>query len=170
MDLHPIFVHFPIALLTVYAIFEILPVNRWYGKLPWVAIKTILVVCGELGAVTALLTGDNAEHAIKDQAIRQIVEVHSNFAAATAIIFGVLAVARLINWIRTEHPQLLAKNYTTILRSIDLVINFILSTPIRTFLALAGLATVTITGGLGGAIVYGPDIDPVVKFIYGLFF
>jgi len=32
-------------------------------------------------------------------------------------------------------------------------------------LALFGLAAIAITGALGGAIVYGPNIDPFVAFI-----
>jgi hypothetical protein len=36
-------------------------------------------------------------------------------------------------------------------------------------LALAGLCAVTITGGLGGSMVYGPNADPVVTLIYKLF-
>ena len=35
-------------------------------------------------------------------------------------------------------------------------------------LALLGLIAITITGGLGGAIVYGKDVDPIVSFIYKL--
>ena len=37
-------------------------------------------------------------------------------------------------------------------------------------LGLAVLIAITITGSLGGALVYGPEIDPVVSFIYHLFF
>lgn len=170
MNIHPLLVHFPVALLTLYAIFEILPAARWYGTLPWAAIQTILVVIGELGALAALLTGETAEHAINDRSLRPLIETHSNFATTTAIIFGILAVVRIKKWIRTEHPLLLANSYPKLIAGVDAVINFVLSTPVRILLALAGLITITITGGLGGAIVYGPDIDPVVKFIYGLFF
>ncbi|MFA4887422.1 MAG: hypothetical protein WC595_04365, partial [Candidatus Nanoarchaeia archaeon] len=33
-------------------------------------------------------------------------------------------------------------------------------------LSLIGLMLITITGALGGSIVYGTDTDPVVKLIY----
>ena len=36
--------------------------------------------------------------------------------------------------------------------------------------ALAGLIAISITGALGGAIVYGPDVDPVVSLVYHLLF
>lgn len=170
MDLHPMIVHFPIALLTLYAIFEILPVARWYGKLPWTAIKTILVVTGALGALAAVITGGLAEETITNPAQRQVVELHENFAVTTAIIFGILAVARLKKWIRTEHPLFMAVRYPSAVATGDAIINFFLSTPVRILLALTGLAAITVTGALGGAMVHGPNIDPAVKFIYGLFF
>jgi hypothetical protein len=36
------------------------------------------------------------------------------------------------------------------------------------FLAILGLMCVTITGGLGGVMVFGPDADPFFKPIYQL--
>jgi len=36
--------------------------------------------------------------------------------------------------------------------------------------ALIGAVCLTITGALGGAMVYGPTSDPFVSFIYTLFF
>ncbi len=170
MDLHPILVHFPIALLTLYAVLEILPLSRWYRKLPWQALLTVLVICGELGALAALIAGEYAEEKIIDPAMRNIVEVHSTFAYATAIIFGLLAVLRLRTWIRTEHSDFLSAGYPKVVVASDLVSNLLLSAPFRIMLVLAGLAAVTITGALGASMVYGPDIDPFVKFIYGLFF
>jgi len=43
---------------------------------------------------------------------------------------------------------------------------FILFPPVAIVLALAGLVAITVTGGLGGAIVYGPDADPFFKLVY----
>ena len=37
-------------------------------------------------------------------------------------------------------------------------------------IALVGIVVITITGALGGAIVYGPEVDPIVSVIYHLFF
>lgn len=47
---------------------------------------------------------------------------------------------------------------------------YVLRSPFLPFLALIGLIAITMTGALGGAIVYGPNVDPVVKFVYSLFF
>ena len=38
------------------------------------------------------------------------------------------------------------------------------------FQNVKGFRIPVITGALGAAIVYGPDADPIVSFIYGLFF
>jgi len=48
--------------------------------------------------------------------------------------------------------------------------HFLIETPIVYVLAIAGIIAITFTGALGAAIVYGSDVDPIVKIIYGLFF
>jgi hypothetical protein len=35
-------------------------------------------------------------------------------------------------------------------------------------LAIVGLILITVTGALGGILVYGPDVDPVAKLLYSL--
>ena len=58
MDLHPIIVHFPVALLTLYGIFELFSVRRIARKPYWFYVKAVLVIFGALGALAAWLTGE----------------------------------------------------------------------------------------------------------------
>lgn len=167
MNIHPLFVHFPIAILFLYSILEILPLSRWSPNLSWNSIKTLLVTVGTLGAFAALGTGSVAEELISDESTKKIMNVHSSFAGATTIIFCVITVAYLIRWFFKKHPQILG-GFISRLSFLKSISDFILKRWIIILLALIGLITITITGALGGIIVYGSNSDLFSKFIYNL--
>jgi uncharacterized membrane protein len=173
MNLHPIAVHFPIALLTVYSILEFVRLRKITSQPYWFYIKAIFVVFGSMGTLGALFTGDMAANLIKNDAqLRVVKNVHENFADATTFVFGILAVCYFISFLER------AGYFTSIKNSfVNAVWKFLLKikhlaieTPIVVFLALVGLILVTITGSLGGYMVYGEKVDPVVKFVYHIFF
>jgi uncharacterized membrane protein len=168
MNIHPAFVHFPIALLTVYGVFECF---RWRKLLvleSWTIVKAVLLWVGVIGAFFALQTGDVAESFHRNQ--RALVDVHSSFATATTIIFGVVAVYYVLKIGDSYFRKIsLGKKYERFVLNI-LKIQKVFKTPIVIVLALAGLVTLVITGALGASIVYGPDVDPIVSFTYHLFF
>ncbi|MHB1316513.1 MAG: DUF2231 domain-containing protein [Minisyncoccota bacterium] len=164
MNIHPLFVHFPIALLTVYALAEII----WYKKITlqtwWWNFKAALLTLGVIGGFVALQTGDIAE-SIKGRS--SLIEIHSTFAAISVWIFSALLFSYIIKFIslyKSEYVQYGFKNKAFYF--VEYVGKFI--TKISILLAFIGLITLTITGALGGAIVYGPDVDPVVNFIYSI--
>lgn len=141
----------------------------------WENIKAFLVIAGTLLALLTLQTGEWAGDALRSSAadprafgssdLGKLIETHSTFATATVIIFSVLAVGYLARFLwQTGNPKI--QKFTFIYKAQEIILNRWLA-PV---LALAGLIAVTVTGALGGAIVYGPDIDPVVKYVYGLFF
>ena len=169
MNIHPAFVHFPVAFLTIYALCEIIPFSRFFPRVQWNSIKTFLVTIGFLGAISGLLTGQFAEELFKDPMTRRLIGVHENFAYITTIISGVLALAYIIRLIIQEYPGFLGGAVVKF-KLFQWFSDFILGSAIRTILAVLGLAAITVTGALGGAIAYGPDTDPAVKFIYSLFF
>jgi len=176
-SLHSILVHFPIALLTVYAVFECL---RFKKILAWPStffIKAFLAIVGFFAAIAAYIAGpDGSEiHAWSGFAgmtgtngrpvVRQIVDMHSNFATITLIVFGIIAVSYLIVWIQRYY------NFNQKIWNFFVALARFFQRPfVAIFLAIVGLVAVTITGALGGSIAYGPDIDPVVSGIYHLFF
>lgn len=172
MNIHPIFVHFPIALLTVYAIAELARFKKLIAEAYYFYVKATLVIAGTLGAFSALLTGDPAEHALTDKSLRPLVETHSTFAAASTWIFTFLALVYIVLWINRSswNEKLLAGKFSKIWIVKVKVADWILHSPFVPILALIGLVTITITGALGGAIVYGPNVDPIVSWIYHLFY
>lgn len=175
--LHPILVHFPIALLSLYAILELVRFNKLTQWPSYFYIKAFLAIVGFAAAILAFMAGPDGPdiHSWSGYAgmvssngqplVRQIVDMHSNFAAVTLIIFGIIAVSYLVSWIERQY-HFGHKAWKTLVRIVD----FIHKPAPIIILALFGLFTITVTGALGGSIVYGPDIDPAVSFIYHWFF
>ncbi len=173
MNIHPIIVHFPIALLTVYALFEIISIKKLQHIVSWFYIKFTFLVIGTLGIFVALYTGDIAEGIMGRS---DLIENHNTWAVVTAYIFVfilliyVTKLSLVQNWI--EQLQLLKPNWTTftsIAKKIQIFLyHFYAHRAYLVILSLAGLISVTITGALGGAIVYGPDADPAVTAVLKL--
>jgi uncharacterized membrane protein len=175
-NIHPILVHFPIALLTIYALLEVaslkfVPFSKYARDAKGTLIKGFLVVVGAVSSGTAILSGEGAEHSMLSDmitsgadttALRHLIETHSTYATITAIVFAVIALSYLSLWLSNSFAE------NTTLKKIDTFFSYIRNQYVLSILALAGLVLVTITGALGGALAYGPDIDPVVKYIYGL--
>lgn len=170
MNPHVIIVHFPIAFLSIYSIFEFLRFSWLLNKPYWFYIKACLVIIGSGGTVLALLTGDIAKELIRgDVLLRSVANVHENFADATTSIFAILAISYLILVLQKENlmgwvnsKPALNKIWNFLL----LLAKFFVETKFVILLALAGLICVTITGGLGGAMAFGPQADPLFAPIY----
>lgn len=168
MNIHPLFVHFPIAFLMGYVVFEWLPQKKLQKFAPKIqTIKIALLLLGVLSGFVALMTGELAEELVGEH---PVVELHSFFATLTIAIFAVLSVAILWPWTRASLARGLSWLPGSWLRAIDAVTRVIVKRPIVLLLSLAGFVTLLITGALGGAMVYGPEVDPVVSFVYSLFF
>lgn len=176
MNIHPLFVHFPIGLLVVYSILELggyflsaLRRNMWAFP-----VKAFLLFAGVLSAFAALITGGIAEEIIEETgSFSSIVEVHSSFAVATTVLYLVLAAAYLNRvfdrnrWF--DRIVVMNRFFAWGWNKKKYLAHLILDTWLLPVLALLALITITITGALGAAIVYGPSADPFVSFIYHLF-
>ncbi len=167
MNIHPLFVHFPIALLTTYAVLELVAFRRLTQKPYWFYLKAFLAIVGGIMSVITAITGKIAKNLFENAGVNNpIVLVHSLWATATVVIFCLLGLSYAIAWIQKD-KSLPLYGSRTFAASFSY---FFIATPVRFILAIVGLITVTITGALGAAIVYGPDLDPVVRFIYNFFF
>ena len=135
MPLHPLVVHFPIALLLVATVIEI--VNLFLKKDYLSKMGTVLVVLGVISGFVTLVTGEPAEEFAFDKwgkGIFDTVELHSLLASISVWLFVIVAVVKLFG-----KRFKLNKNLIT-----ALVIVF----------SIAGSTTLAITGHLGGKIVY----------------
>lgn len=143
INIHPAFVHFPIALLILYAIIELFPLYRWMPGVAWASMRGVLLYVGTASAILAAITGLMAAEIVGEL---PAVEVHEK-AALALVVLAILTSAVNYFW-RNESP---ASRYT--LKA----------------LALAIFLMLFIVGALGASIVYGPEVDPIVSFVTGLF-
>lgn len=132
--LHPMFVHFPIALLSASVVFD-LAAEKWKPeKLRIASLYTLLL--GLAGALVAVITGVMAEESVEQSGapkqVLDVLEMHEGLGFTTFWIFagllGVRAVMSL-NWIKERRRIVLA-------------------------LGLAGVAVLFVASYFGGSLVY----------------
>ncbi len=170
-NIHPIFVHFPVALLTVYSLLEIFRLKIIRNRPEWFYIKATILILGIITAFLALQTGDIARNLIKDPVLLSIITKHEFWAKVTFIVYGLAAAAYFVSWVNKFNFQFLkGRIIGSIWKLGTVVASFLMNPAVTVVLAIAGLAALTITGTLGGSIVYHSHLDPISSFIFHLFF
>lgn len=177
-NFHVLVVHFPVALLSIYAIMEFVRWKVVTERPYWFYLKAVFLVLGTIGAYVAVLFGSLVEDAIVAEKvgtipkIADIIDMHSTFAGITTTIFSILSVAYIITWIERENPDLIGRTLARFPKLALLVSlkNFLLKPSVAIILSFLGLIAVTITGAIGGGIVSGPNVDPIVAIVYRLLF
>ncbi|MBM4175809.1 MAG: DUF2231 domain-containing protein [Ignavibacteria bacterium] len=105
--LHPKVVHFPIALLLVYVLFEIL--FFFFKKELFSIAANYLLVFGVLGSIAAVLTGNaasqSAELLFENEGIRiplGLISDHQSYASITQWLFTVILFVRLFTTLKNK--------------------------------------------------------------------
>lgn len=173
MDLHPIIVHFPIALLTIYAIMELFRFKVLLKAKSWFYVKGSFLIIGVLGALAALSSGDFAADQYLNNQLRPLIEIHETVAGATTVIFAILAITYILTWVDKNYGKELSKLYEGKFKGVWYILikvkNFLTETPIIYLLVILGLLGITMTGALGGALVYPASSDPLISLMHNLF-
>jgi uncharacterized membrane protein len=138
-NIHPILVHFPIALLVVAVIMDAAALFLKERSVAYSA-AVILFVAGALGALAAFFTGRDAGDNVSIPALAQTTLTdHADWALLTVWFFGLFAIIRLgLSWYERKNDVILG-------RKIDIVI-FILGA--------AGLFLLVQTGDNGAKMVF----------------
>ncbi len=137
--LHPKVVHFPIALLLVYVLFEIL--FLFFKRELFSVVANYLLVFGVIGSIAAVLTGNaasqSAELLFENDGIRipfGLITEHQTYASITQWLFTIILFIRLFSTLKNKF-----KGWIQIIVLIS---------------ALVGSYFIYETGELGGELVY----------------
>ena len=133
-NIHPLIIHFPIALLLVAVFID--AVSIWFQK-GWLyksALSTYLF--GTLGAIAAYFTGRIAADTVSPSFNAELtMSNHSDWGLYTVVFFSIYTLLRLI-FIKKINPE------NKLIRLASLVV------------AIAGLYLLLRTGDLGGKLVF----------------
>jgi uncharacterized membrane protein len=178
-DYHPILVHIPIAFLTIYTLLEIC--TSFFVRLNTKTvfyIKAFLMLIGIVGVSGALATGEVASQLNRDFVSRTILRAHEEWAEFTSGFFWIPAILYILMILSYERSYFEAKIISlfgqqkiiiTIFSLVSKVSNFVQKNHwILVIFALVGLVAVTVTGALGGALVYGKDADPFIQIVISI--
>ncbi|MBN2637669.1 MAG: DUF2231 domain-containing protein [Bacteroidales bacterium] len=145
--LHPMIVHFPIALLLTGLLFD--TIGLFAKKTFYSKVGFYLLVLGALGTVVAFLTGHFAGSGITEQgALKQALETHENAAELTIWIVSITATFRIL--------LELFKKYKGIFKAAAFV------------LFLASAMAIARTGYYGGELVYKHAAGVQLNLGFGL--
>jgi uncharacterized membrane protein len=136
--LHPMLVHFPIALFITSVLFDVL--GAWLTRESLRESALWLLVLGVLTGLAAFASGDLAAEAAEKAGVAEsLIEIHEHLAGATVGIFGALLAWRL----------LLRNRFSPRTRIAYLMV------------AIVGLGLLGATGHYGGGLVYehGVGVD-----------
>ncbi|WP_315787953.1 DUF2231 domain-containing protein [Fischerella sp. JS2] len=94
-NIHPIFVHFPLALLSVGLLFDVL--GYLLKKQSLTSAGWWCFSVGVLSAIVTVFTGMQAEHTVKVSGeAHEILESHEHFQITSTVVFVVLWIWRCI--------------------------------------------------------------------------
>lgn len=159
VEIHPIIVHFPIALLIISVLLDFLAL--FIRRAHLVEAATWCLGFGAIGLLAAELSGNLVEDRVNRALAGNLLELHKTFALITVITFITLFVLRIV-WLAPRilsalRPSIPAS--ATIERSLLMVLP-VLGKASRPLIAvylvasLVGLVFLSITGYLGGSMVY----------------
>lgn len=172
-ELHPIIVHFPIALLLTSVALDI--AAALFRRASLVEGATWALVIGTPGAVASLASGWLSEHDVTVGTAANTLHLHKICAVLSTVVFCTLLLLRvawqsprLLGWLRQAFPSARIVIRAQTLSKVLLPLAYVRPLPrgvviAYLLLSVIGVVLLALTGYLGGAMVYdhGVGLPPL---------
>ena len=155
MQLHPLIVHFPIALRMVYCLILVVQLFWWRDNDKLNTIKHFCLIAGTVWGIAALQTGDAS---LDVYGVSHISHAHEERAESTGNFFTVLSIVTI--YILQPWTQRFARD-----QKVRHIVTKIISHRAMALVGIIGMLLITIIGALGWAIARGEKADDISKFI-----
>ncbi len=168
MNIHPLLVHFPIALLTIYVLLELIRPSRLLASREWRVLKTTLLILGTLGAWAAAATGDFGKSLYP--LMREVIAEHEMFGETTTAVFSLLSLIYIFDLLQSWCGERMLATFGRFWTFLKRAREILFPGAVIVIIAIIGFVLLLITGALGGTIVYGPHSDFFVTFVNKVLF
>lgn len=164
MDLHPIIVHFPIALLTLYSLLEVASLRTYFRSASRTHTKIFLLFTWTLWSLAALSSGERAAELFGDMTL--LLYLHEQAAETTMLIYKGISVFYLIKLTLAHSSFVQIVNAPGVLTFFAKTITRIQRLRLPALAAVVWFIWLNVTWGFGGMLVYWPNSDPITKILY----
>ncbi len=130
----------------------------------WASVEWALLFFGVLGAFAAYSTGDTVSEMVMPP--QRLLEAHQSFAFASVAIYSLILLGEALSIIRNKYENKI--NSIQIKNTLLRIENILRHKIFSKVLALIGLVSITLTGMLGGVMVYGTTADPMASIVLKL--